>query len=141
MLHFTNDGALDLFTVLRGAVASSSIILGSNGSIAIFICGGCSFSSSLESSSSDAFKFGGSKLGIESSLSSIGAVVAAMGAATVVDFIDSIVFFSSRGELSLVFVNASDDKHVFGLGGRGGPDLWLICHSMSESGCIIRAIW
>ncbi len=119
----------------EGAVASSSIVPGSNGSIDSFICQGCSFSSSLESSSSVASKFGGSKPGIESSSSSIvGAVVAVVGVAAVVD---SVVFLSSTSVLSLVSV----EKHTLGLGGRGGPGLWFTCHSVSESGCIILAIW
>jgi hypothetical protein len=78
---------------------------------------------------------------IESSMSSIiDAVVDAMGAAVITDSVDSVVFLSSTGVLSLVFVSVSDEKHTLGLGGRG-PDLWLTCHSVSNSGCIIRAIW
>jgi hypothetical protein len=109
------------------------------GVFAIFICRGCSFSSSLESSASVASKFGGSKPGFELSLSSVaGAVVAIVGAAAVVD---SVVFLSSTSVLSLVSVNVSVEKHTLVLGGRGGLGLWLACHSVSESGCIILAIW
>jgi hypothetical protein len=43
-----------------------------------------------------------------------------MGAAAIIDSIDSIVCLSSTGVLSLVFVNVSDEKHTLGLGGRGG---------------------
>jgi hypothetical protein len=115
MVQFRNDGALDLFTVP---------------------------SSLLEPSSSHASKlYGSSKLGIASSSSSVSAAVAAMGAAVAIDSVDSIVFLSSTGVLSLVFVNVSDEKHNLGLGGGEGLGLWLTCPSVSESGYIIRAIW
>ncbi len=43
--------------------------------------------------------------------------------------------------LSLVFLIVLGEKHTLGLGGRVGFGPWLRCHSVSESGCIIRAIW
>jgi hypothetical protein len=104
------------------SVASSRIIPGSNGSSAIHICGGCSFSSSLRSLSSDvAFQFWGVRPGsIELSLSSVGAVV--VGMLGVVAVVVSKVFLSSTCVLSLVFlvVSASGGTYFGFSPSRGG---------------------
>jgi hypothetical protein len=69
----------------------------------------------------------------------VGAVV--VGILGVVAVVVSKVFISSTCVLSLVFLVVSVEEHPLGLGGRGGPGLWSRRHSVSESGCIIQAIW
>jgi hypothetical protein len=85
-----------IFTLCsEGAVASSRIVPGSNGSSAIFICGGRSFSSSPKSSLSNASQFWGVKPGIELPLSSVTAVIVDMlSVAAVVDSKALLVFIN-----------------------------------------------